>query len=683
MKAWSWVLIMLLTISAYAEDDITLDTVTVTAQKYEQAENKTPVSSTVFSDIDIEEKNISTLKDLSMYSANVSVKADNVGNSTVIRGMAPLTATMNGPAGIFIDGIAMPSVFMQQPNIYDISRVEILKGPQGTLYGRNTESGVINIISSKPGNNLSMGAEAEYYFFDNGDTPYGTKFKFNVSGPVVEDKLFAGISFATDKNQGYYTNEFNEDDEAGELNRKDISLKLRSTPNQKTEIYLSSYYFDADDKKGKFRYTQGANATDEYTINYNDRYSQDYNGSVNSLNISYSFANIQLSSLTGITAYSRNFSKDFDGSASSRGLTNFSIDDESYSEELRISSTDTKTKWILGLYGFKENSETLFEKTFMQDKRKANINTSGAAVFGQISPRITKKIYADIGMRIEQTHLDVDMNRNFKTAGLKYSDDEDFFEFLPKLSLNYETETGIIYLSAAKGYLAGGANYNLATSDETLIYDEEETMNYELGFKSVLGKGRLKISAALFYIDMKDKQVTQILPGEMGSMKVDNAADAHSYGAEVEFKAVITKGLEFFTSAGYTKTEADEWVDSQYNNITRQDEYYDYSGNNLPYAPEYTFTAGLQYIHTNGLFIAGEAVSTGAYYHDGANKLKEDGNTLFNLRTGYIGKNIELTVWFENLLDKRYTETQTLWGSVAVVEDAQPRTIGIKAGYRF
>lgn len=672
----------LLAVHSYA-DSVTLDTLTVTAQKYEQAENKTPISTSTFSDIDLDEKNITTLKDLSLYSAGVNVKADNVGNSTVIRGIAPLTATLSGPAGIFIDGVAMPTVFMQQPELYNIERVEILKGPQGSLYGRNTESGVINIISKKPGNSFSFSAGAEYFVYDTDDDPNGIKYRLSFDGPLVKDRLFAGFGFAGTDTDGYFTNSYNGDDKAGELERKDFSFRLLFTPSEKTEIYLSSYYFDSDDAKGKFRYITGPSVTPEYTINYNDSYSQDYSGSVNSLHLSHSFKNFELTSITGYTDYSRDFKKDFDGSAASRGLSVFDLDDNAFSEEIRFSSDKTKTKWVAGFYGFTQSTDAVFEKTGMQDRRDSAIKTTGAAVFGQISPRITDKLYADIGLRLEQTRVDADMDRTYMTNEYSYSDDESYFQALPKISLNYETETGIIYLSASKGYLSGGANYNLATSDETLIYDEEETLNYEAGFKSSFGGGRYSLNGALFYVDMNDKQVTQVVPGEMGSMKIDNAASAHSYGAEAEFEAMIIQGLKFFTSASYVKTEADDWTSSQFNAITMQEEYYDYSGNRLPSVPEYSFAAGLQYMHTTGLFAAGDMVSTGSYYHDGANNLKEDANTVFNIRAGYIGESVSLTLWCENLLDKSYYETQVQWGTLAAAEDAQPRTFGVRLDYRY
>lgn len=655
----------------------------VTAQKYEQEESKTPISMDVFSDADLDEKNIVTLKDISLFSSNVHVKADNVGNSTVIRGLAPLTATLAGPVGIFIDGVAMPTVFMQQPELIDVLRVEVLKGPQGTLYGKNSESGVINIISRKPDNNLRIGAGVEYYMYDVDSDPYGMKYKLNVGGPIVKDKFYASFGLITNQTDGYFTNWYNGDDKAGELDRKDISVKLRAIPSNNTEIYITSYYFDADDAKGKFRYIEGPSATPEYTINYNDEYTQNYSGSVNSLSFTYDFDTVQLTSITGYTDYERYFKKDFDGTAASRGFSVFDLNNSSYSEEIRLSSKKSKTKWLTGLYGFKEDTDVLFEKTFMRDKRVSDISTKGYAFFGQISPRFSENFYIDIGLRLENTELDVDMDRVYRTTLYKYSETEDYFQVLPKVSLNYELEDGIIYLSAAKGYLAGGANYNLAYSDESLIYDEEKSFNYEIGFKTVFGDGKYRLSGDLFYIDMKDKQVLQVLPGEMGSRKIDNAASAHSYGVEMAFEAAVVSGLDFFASAGVTKAEVDEWVDSAWDSSSGEYLYYDYSGNQLPSVPEYTFSTGMKYMHPKGFFIAGEALATGGFYHDGANQLKEDAYTIFNARAGYDGDKIIVTLWCENLFDKRYTESQTKWGPFTVVEDAPPRTFGINIGYRY
>jgi len=682
------ILVVILILSAILssnakERELALETITITAQKYEQKENETPLSMDVFSDTDLDEKRILTLKDLSLYSANVHIKADNVGNSTMIRGVAPLTATLSGPSGIFIDGVAMPTMFMQQPEMLDIERVEILKGPQGTLYGRNTESGVINIISKKPNNNINTFAGVEYYSYDVDGSPYGVRYNFNLSAPVIKDKLYAGVGLAVNKTDGYFENIYNGDERAGELDRKDLALKLRFTPDSKSELYLSSYYFDAYDGKGRFRYASGVIATDEHKVNYNDSYKQSYSGSVTSLNLKHDFDKFTVTSITGFSNYDRNFNSDFDVSAMNKGKAYFSLDDKTYSEELRFNSRDSGMKWQAGLYAFKQDTEALFEKTFMKDRRVSDINTNGYALFGQISPEITDNLYADLGLRLENTSLEADMDRLKSGVGYEYAADENYFQALPKVSLNYKISDGIVYMSVAKGYLSGGVNYNGAASEDSLIYDEETSIDYELGFKSLFQEGRFKLSGALFYIDMKDKQVSQFLPMGMGSFKIDNVADAHSYGAEAEFSAVIFKGLEFFTSAGFTKSVADNWKDSSVNPMTGKVTVYDYSGNRLPTVPEYTISTGLQYNHYNGFFIAGDAFTTGGFYHDAANNLEEDAYTTFNARVGYIGEKFNLMLWCKNLTDKSYTERQSLWGAFKVVEDASPRTYGLKLEYRY
>lgn len=673
----------LLSAQLYAAEQIVLETVTVTAQKFEQDENEVPVTMDVFTRLDFEEKNISDLKDISRFSPNFFLKSDNIGNLPVIRGVAPVVTTLTGSAGIFVDGVAMPTLFMQQPELIDAERVEVLKGPQGTLYGRNTESGAISIITRKPDNDMRFSAGGEYYIYDKSSSPYGIKYRASASAPVIENRLFLSVSAKGEKTDGYFKNLYNNDEKAGELDRKDFALKLRFTPSAASEIYFSSYYFDADDAKGKFRIKEGLNSTPAYTINYNDKYTQDYSGLVNSLQMKYDFGGVELVSITGYTDYSRHFEKDFEGSPLAQGLSVLDIDDNAFSEEIRLSSDQSGLRWIGGVYAYTQKTDALFDKTGIQDRRKTDIKNKNLAVFGQVSPEITEKFFMDLGLRLEQTWLDADMKRKFKTVSSKYSDEHDSFQVLPKASLNYLTEKGILYASFSKGYQSGGASYNFAFSDESLLYDDEETYNYELGFKRSFQSGKYKLSGALFYVDMKDKQVSQVVPGEMGNMKIDNAAKAHSYGAELSFDAVVTSELRLFASAGVTKAETDDWMYTEYSMITGQETTYDYSGKELPYVPEYSISAGFAYHSRYGIFWNSDVVFNGAYYHDGANMLKEDAYSIVNSKIGYESDRYTVSLWCDNLFNERYYEGSSMMRAVAVVEDSAPRTYGISLDYRF
>lgn len=671
--------LLLLSPPAFAEEKqqpVALETITVTAQKYEQEENKTPVSMDVFSERDLEEKHIHNLKDLSRYSPNVHVKSNNVGNSVVIRGVAPFTTSLSGPAGIFIDGIALPTVFMQQPEILDVERVEILKGPQGTLYGKNTESGVINIISNKPDNMINATVGTEYYLYDKDgdDDPSGIRLNASISGPIVKDKFFVGISAGMNKTDGYHENIYNDDEKAGEYDRKDLNFKFRSTPSQDLEINFSSLYSDTEDGKGKFRSKSGPAATEEYTINYDGPYDQDYRSSVNSLNLSYDFGGVTLHSITGYTLYHRDYTRDIDMTPVSYGRVFFDLDDDALSEELRFQSSKGKHKWITGLYFFTQDTDVLFNKENTNEKRETDIETDTCAVFGQYSHQVTKKTSVDLGLRYEWTSLNSEMDYTTATERSAFDDDEEFSQLLPKLSFNYAINNGILYLSVAKGYLAGGTNYNNAKSASTLLYDPEETMHYEAGCKASFMNGKYKLSTAIFYVDMDDKQVQQSIPGEMSSHTVvENVAKAYSYGAEVDFKAVIARGLEFFINAGMIRSEAVEW---EYKGE-------DYSGNDLPYAPEFTGSTGVSYMHDTGFFGRGDISATSNFYHDGANNSKEDAYQTVNVSAGYMGETFTVTAWCKNLFDERYAESRNVRKNSVTVEDAAPRTIGLKLDYRF
>jgi iron complex outermembrane receptor protein len=662
-------------------DPYRLDDMVVTAQKYAQQENRTPIGMDVFSAEDMQDRQLHTLKDLSLYASNVHVKADNVGNSVIIRGIAPFTATLTGPAGVFIDGVALPTVFMQQPELLAVQRVEVLKGPQGSLYGSNTESGVINMVTTTPGNRIEATARGEYYLFDKGDTPGGFRLQATASGPLVQNRLYLGLAAALNRTDGYFDNLYNDDDRAGELDRKDLYVKLRATPTSRLEINLSSLYMDAEDAKGRFRYAEGPAATERYTINYNDRYDQNYRGSVSSLQARYDLGGLELHSITGLTLYERDFTKDFDGTPTDKGLSLFDLDDRALSEELRLQAQDGR--WLTGLFVSTRSTDVRFEKTGVGQQRDTDIATDTLALFGQYSLPVTANGAVDLGLRLERTRVSADMDYRTAKGVSSFDDTETFYQILPRISYHHVIGNGMLYASLARGYLAGGANYNLATSAATLLYDSEETLSGEIGYKAVFAGGKYRLAAALFYVDMDDKQVARSVPSEMGAMTIDNAAGAYSCGVELDFKARLTAGLEFFANGGVIRARVGKWSGSSYNSASGTYEEYDYAGNRLPGVPRYTLSGGLFYLHRSGLFGRGDVTATSSYYHDGANTLKEDAVQTVNLSVGYMGDSFTLTLWCKNLFDKAYAESATWWGRYEVVEDAAPRTLGLRLDYRL
>ncbi|MFV9644847.1 MAG: TonB-dependent receptor, partial [Desulfobacterales bacterium] len=190
-----------------AQKALELETMTVTAQKREENVQDVPASISVFSDIQIEDADIRDTIDLTRLTPNVYVNRAAVQNVIVIRGISTFDASLYSPAGFYVDDVNFPLHHMHNPDLFDIERVEVLKGPQGTLYGRNSESGVINIITKQPDNELRGKIFGEYGSYD---TEHGSSPSYraggSISGPLVKDKLYLGLAGQWENSDGFMKN---------------------------------------------------------------------------------------------------------------------------------------------------------------------------------------------------------------------------------------------------------------------------------------------------------------------------------------------------------------------------------------------------------------------------------------------------------------------------------------------
>ncbi len=174
------------------------------------------------------------------------------------------------------------------------------------------------------------------------------------------------------------------------------------------------------------------------------------------------------------------------------------------------------------------------------------------------------------------------------------SKDQDFDEILPRFSLGIDlTDDFYFYTLVSKGFLAGGYNYSLAVDTATLTYDPEYVWNYEAGIKASFFQKRLTTSLSAFYLKISDKQVYEQISGADPGTKVDNAANAHTRGIELEIAARPYSGLELYAGLGLIQGEYDDWIATEWNDTYTGYEKNNYSGKDLPNVPEYTFSLGL------------------------------------------------------------------------------------------
>ncbi len=217
-----------------------------------------------------------------------------------------------------------------------------------------------------------------------------------------------------------------------------------------------------------------------------------------------------------------------------------------------------------------------------------------------------------------------------------------------------------------------------ASDSNTLTFEPEKTWNYETGIKTRFWDNKGTFNAALFYIDIIDKQVTEFLGGP-GLRKVTNAAGAHSQGVEVEMELRPWQGVRVFGGFGYASAKFDDWVSMDY--MTGQP--YDYDGNELPVVPDYTYNLGISYTHLSGFWCRADLLGNGEYYASANNDTKINGHNRMNLTLGYKGQSFDISLWAKNIFDEEYVTMKTYYIGGYIVGDAAPRSVGILMTYYF
>ncbi|MEH0020157.1 MAG: TonB-dependent receptor [Desulfobacter sp.] len=659
-----------------------VETIKVTARKKEEDVQKVPMSLSVFSNQVIEEAGVSNTSELLRYSPNVYVRDAGNNHQTIIRGVTGFETALHSSTGYYIDDVNIPLIYMQNPELLDIERVEVLKGPQGTLYGRNSESGVVNLVTRQPDNEKRGKVFAEYNFYDS---EHGNKPGYNVgaslSTPVVKDKFYIALNGKYEKSDGYIENVYDNDDEADDKRKTNGRVNLRWTPSDAWDNALIIDMMDSEDG-----YTNGRlkEFDDRHTVNWDAPHSREVNANTQALRLKYHGSDLDLLSVTGRSYFDDEALADFDMSSQPNFPSTQKEEDTLYSQEFRISSsadTDSPFSWLTGTYFFQEDLDTFYAIdgvfTALNSSRSTDIDIKGAAIFGQATYSVMERLHFTAGLRYDYQDMEGTQTLTQSSGTTTFSAEDSTGELLPKASIAYDlTEDAMAYATVAKGYMSGGFTYAMATDSETLMYGPEYTWNYEVGFKSSWLDNRLVANLAAFYIDMEDKQVSEVNSTTLTS-KVVNAAEARSYGFELELQARPTRGWSIYGGVGITDTEIEEWNESTGAVET------DYEGHELPNAPSLTYNIGTQYMHDTGIYGRAELLGTGDFYHDSQNTLKESAYEIVNLRIGYMMEKFEIAFWCNNIFDTDYKRVQFNWAGMTGVFDGIPRQVGTTVTYRF
>ena len=650
--------------------EIDLDLITVTAQKQEEKVQDIPLSISVFNGVNIEDMQIGSVSDLADFVPNLMIyQHDGSGmNAPTMRGISAPPESFRVSTGLYVDGVPEVSGIGFEEGMLDIERIEVLRGPQGTLYGKGTEAGVINIIT-RPLDNDFRGKVAVV-----GGEDETRQLSVNMSGPIIADQLFFGVAGQYYSKDGYIKNTTTGD----LINDREHWFgkgRLRWTPSDKMDISLAVSRLEYDEGEPNMNLGKsgvamfGLPAPQDRKVSSNLDGWNKSNSDIQSLKMTYTIDDsLSLTSITTNRVYHQHTLTDWDSSVA----TLMHAEKDNYyrtlSQEVRLNFSSERLKGLLGLYyghdKFDIDYETFSVIPGMASVTSRDYESDTYAVFANLTYALTNQLNLVTGLRYENEKKD------FTDNNTQVEMDGSWSEVTPKIALEYRLNPELmVYASISKGYRTGGFNALAVTNPQYYTYDAETLWSYELGVKSAFFDNRLLVNSAIYYMDIKDMQVNEaVTPMES---YLTNAAGATGMGVEIDATVRVSDELSLLASFGYNDIEFDSFSDAAG----------DYDGNKNPYAPQYTYNLGGQYRHGSGFYCRADLVGYGKIYFDKANNSSRDAYAVVNGKIGYEASSFDLYLYAKNLFDKEYNSDEYYGGFFTIYSD--PREVGVQLVYRF
>jgi iron complex outermembrane receptor protein len=702
----------------HAQEATALDEIVVTAQKRSENLQDVPVSVTALTADQLKDQRVGDVLALSGLSPGLQIKTDdNAANPRIfIRGVGvndfnPATASA---VGVYVDGVYVASPLAQMAGFYDLQQVEVLRGPQGTLYGRNTTGGAINVTTKKPSSTPEGDLAIDYGRFNSLNVQGG------FGGPI-DDTLTFRIAGLYDKSDGYTLNRLT-GNKGNDADRKAVRGALEWKPDDKLTVDVSASYSkssggsiltynrslvaqtaeaastaDPDPTYGyifcKPAYYTSGQCTNVagYANTSDNKYEGDYRfegkdivklfGATSA--ISYDFGGVTLFSITGYQQAKRDDYEETDANPISIFDARYIAKQDTTSQEFRLQSNGaTGLRWVAGLYAARDNLDNdshynvlevlrvpdpVNNPTGMDPANSVGVfgwplhqKTTSYAAFGQMDYDLTPKLTLTGGLRWSQDkktfHYVSDVDYGLLTL-FEYDNQKTFSSISGRLGVRYAlSDDANVYATYNRGTKSGGFFSGQTTDPRDLGPYKDETVDaYEIGAKSEFLDRRLRVNISAFYYDYKDLQVyTQVQRDGLPVQLFTNASKARVYGGEAEIEARPVTGLSLTLGASLLSAEYKDFLSFEDPSLPPAD----YSGNTLPSAPKVSLNGAARYEHSLG---AGDLITQldftyrSKVYYDTANteRLSDKARAFVNGQVGYAFADgrYELGVWGKNLAD--------------------------------
>lgn len=564
-----------------ANKNVPLDEIVVTDFK----QNKRNLTSTAVSTINVQQlhnQQIVNLKELTAVMPNFYMPDyGSYANTPVyIRGIG--TKSKGSAVGFYVDGVPHFESSAFNIDLSDIAAVNVFRGPQGTLYGRNTIAGIINVYTHNPLDYQRTRIKVGYGRYNDFIAQASNYAK-------ISEKFGISTVASYHHNDGMFTNHFL-NEKADKLNEGEgrIGLYWRPTTNWLLHINSTLTYSE----QNGYPYAPYDIVKDELLpISYNRNSTYRRLISSTGLNAQYENNHISFNSQTSYQFIKSHQGLDQDFTPQDVYFVDNSYHQNMLSQELTLKSNDKgRYQWIIGLFGMLLHSNQFAETSYFTRDFSTPTTyknpTAGYAIYHQSSYNIWRGLSTTVGLRFDYEHAKTTYNQDKTTLSTgvtthakDFVSSASFRQFTPKFTLQYLTnKDNLYYISITRGYKPGGFN-TIFKTDAERSYDPEYSWNYEVGTRLKFFNGRLIAEADLFYIDWRHMQTTYTVPG-VGNV-IANAGHTDSKGFELSLAYHPIKSLQLNLNYGYTHARYLEYKKS-----ARED----FSGNRLPMVPNHTLS---------------------------------------------------------------------------------------------
>lgn len=699
----------------------TIDEVIVTAQRREQAAQDVGIALSVLSGESLIQQGVTNVNQLQNATPNLEVEPAFGGGAAQFRmrgvGFQDYASNNSPTVGVYVNEVAYPVPVMTQGLIFDIDRVEVLRGPQGTLYGRNTTGGAISFVTKRPTEELSAGLMTEWGSHEL------FRAEGNVSGPLAGG-LRGRLAVSTEQGGAWQTNRVT-GESLGDADRTGARALLAWDPSETLSLLLDVHggidksenqglyllsdlharlgagpVIPADKDRSKTGWGLSPRFAAEIGRDVKAKPGRDNSSWGTSLNANLALKGMNLTSITSYETLDRSEYGDWDSSASVEADTFFGSDVNVLSQELRLASdNDSALTWVAGFYYSKQDLNERYSSDFIDiygtyAQVTYDQKVESWSLFGQAEYAFTDQLKAILGLRYEEETRELEgFGSAFggATALPPTTVDTKMTPLTGKAALEFKpADNLLLYGSISRGAKSGGfTTYNTGNRSGIEPFDPEILWAYEVGFKADPSRA-VQVNGAAYYYDYKGQQVLSAVCGANGPVGRFTNADSRIYGAELEGVFRPAAGLRISQSLSYKKGEYTDFLDldiGKCQQTPRVTAYIDKSGDEIPF-PAISYAGSISYDWT----VSGFAVTAEANYsyrdeYPSWLGVKYDVPDYWlanaSVTVGPEAANWSVTFWARNLFDQEYDLTRNFFTSADIAQPGRPRTIGARLSLQY